>query len=162
MKKRPMRGGELPGSPEAGDKASNEPPNELYLSLRTVEGHVGNILTRLRLPLRGEIAREVTGHLPGTRSTAEVQRTAQLRCLVSPDELIRSRFTIAVIGFWRCERTVLRVIVQPVNAISERLSRSLESRQVSMVNDIDFGAASIMNLNRQATTSIRLRHSSRL
>lgn len=66
----------MPGSPEAGDKDSNEPPNELYLSLRTVERHVGNILTKLGHRSRGEIAREVTGHLPGTRSAAEVQRTA--------------------------------------------------------------------------------------
>jgi DNA-binding CsgD family transcriptional regulator len=44
----------------------------LYLSPRTVERHVGNILMKLGYRSRVEIAREVaTGHLPGARGTAE-------------------------------------------------------------------------------------------
>ncbi len=44
----------------------------LYLSPRTVERHVGNILNKLGYRSRVEIAKEVaSGHLPGTRSPAE-------------------------------------------------------------------------------------------
>ena len=44
----------------------------LYLSPRTVERHVGNMLTKLGYRSRVEIAREVaTGHLPGTARLAE-------------------------------------------------------------------------------------------
>jgi DNA-binding CsgD family transcriptional regulator len=44
----------------------------LYLSPRTVERHVGHILTKLGYRSRVEIAREVaSGHLPGGRSKAE-------------------------------------------------------------------------------------------
>lgn len=40
----------------------------LFLSPRTVERHVGNILTKLGYRSRIQIAKEVaTGHLPGTR-----------------------------------------------------------------------------------------------
>jgi DNA-binding NarL/FixJ family response regulator len=43
----------------------------LYLSPRTVERHVGNILTKLGYRSRVEIAREVaTGHPPGARAAA--------------------------------------------------------------------------------------------
>jgi DNA-binding NarL/FixJ family response regulator len=50
----------------------------LYLSPRTVERHVGNILTKLGFRSRVQIAREAAaGRLPGTRSTFEIASRQQ-------------------------------------------------------------------------------------
>lgn len=56
----------------ASGRTNAEIAAALYLSPRTVERHVGNILNKLGYRSRVEIAKEVaSGHLPGTRSPAE-------------------------------------------------------------------------------------------
>jgi DNA-binding NarL/FixJ family response regulator len=57
----------------AAGKTNAEVAAELYLSPRTVERHVGNILTKLNFRSRVELAAEVAaGRLPGAGRPSEV------------------------------------------------------------------------------------------